>query len=50
MAGDTETPWKAMTYAEYLRAMLDAAIEDEARWIGEAEQELLTQATHHSDS
>ncbi len=45
MAGDTETPWKVMTYAEYLRAMLDAAIEDEARWIGEAEQELLTQVS-----
>jgi len=41
MAGDTETPWKAMTYAEYLRAMLEAAIEDEARWIGEEENRQL---------
>ena len=49
MAGDTETPWKAMTYAEYLRAMLDAAIEDEARWIGEEEKRQL-EANIQTDS
>lgn len=50
LAGDTETPWKAMTYAEYLQAMLAAAVADEGVWIAEAEQQLLATATQPRDS
>lgn len=50
LAGDTDTPWKAMTYVEYLQAMLAAAIADEGIWIGESEQQLLKDATRPVDS
>ena len=43
-AGETDVPWKVMTYREYLSAMLDAASREHAKAIAEAEAEAITQA------
>lgn len=43
LAGDTDVPWKVMTYREYLKAMLDAAVEDEAIFVAEAEASVLAE-------
>jgi hypothetical protein len=45
LAGDTEVSWKAMTCRDYLRAMLDAAEEDEAILVAEAEASLFEEET-----
>ena len=47
LAGESDVPWKVMTYRDYLQAMLDASIDDYGTAIAEAEQLALTQETAH---
>ena len=50
LAGDTDVPWKVMTYRDYLRAMLDAAEEDEAVLVAEAEASLFAEESSSKKS
>jgi hypothetical protein len=45
LAGETDVPWKVMTYREYLSAMLDAASREHAQAIAEAEAVAVAQAS-----
>ena len=47
LAGESDVPWKVMTYRDYLQAMLDASIDDYGTAIAEAEQLALTQEIAH---
>ncbi len=47
LAGESDVPWKVMTYRDYLQAMLDASIDDYGTAIAEAEQLALKQEIAH---
>lgn len=47
LAGESDVPWKVMTYRDYLHAMLDASIDDYGTAIAEAEQLALKQEIAH---
>lgn len=45
LAGETDVPWRVMTYRDYLAAMLEAASREHAQAIAEAEAEAVTKAS-----